>query len=110
MVNMTRVWLNLMKSVLLMRHNQGSIMERRERPHQTSSFSWWQSRPHEGLIPVTSLCLDTGVLLAQVGHVAEAEDQLLLGGRHLVNVGTLLRRDLATISLKQSQERLIMIS
>ena len=80
MVNITRVWLVLMKSVLLMRHKQGLIVGRRESPHQTSKphHLFLSDRViHEGLIPVTSLCVDTGVLLAQVGIVAKVEIMIL---------------------------------
>ena len=52
---------------------------RRESPHQTSKSSSFLSDRviHEGLIPVTSLCVDTEVLLAQVGLVAKVEIMIL---------------------------------
>ena len=51
-------------------------MGRRESPHQTSKSHhlFLSDRViHDRLIPVTSLCVDTGVLLAQVVLVAKVE-------------------------------------
>ena len=55
-------------------------MGRRESPHQTSKSHhlFLSDRViHDRLIPVTSLCVDTEVLLAQVGLVAKVEIMIL---------------------------------